>query len=174
MSQHSTSDNMRYPNFIKACLYASLSSFVSWSASATTVIYQDNEINIEQTLSDTEQLWVTPTDLTRVNNFVLKPEGACLAELCVPIRRDPASNMVKQHDQQLWFNLTGFAEKLKQSYVQDSDSQTWSFGDFPVNRERFLNNAVAPNFSLKDRNGDMVNLADFRGKKVLLLTWASW
>ena len=32
----------------------------------------------------------------------------------------------------------------------------------------------APNFSLKDANGDTVNLADYRGKVVLVNFWATW
>ena len=32
----------------------------------------------------------------------------------------------------------------------------------------------APDFELKDRDGNVVRLSDFRGKKVLLVTWASW
>ena len=32
----------------------------------------------------------------------------------------------------------------------------------------------APNFSLKDADGDAVNLADYRGKVVLVNFWATW
>ena len=32
----------------------------------------------------------------------------------------------------------------------------------------------APNFTLPDMNGRAHSLADYRGKKVLLITWASW
>ena len=32
----------------------------------------------------------------------------------------------------------------------------------------------AADFTLPDLNGKMHSLADFRGKKVLLLTWGSW
>ncbi len=33
---------------------------------------------------------------------------------------------------------------------------------------------LAPDFALPDREGRTVRLSDFRGKRVLLLTWASW
>ncbi|MCZ6597977.1 MAG: redoxin domain-containing protein [Planctomycetota bacterium] len=33
---------------------------------------------------------------------------------------------------------------------------------------------LAPDFALPDRHGNLVRLSDFRGKKVLLYTWASW
>ena len=32
----------------------------------------------------------------------------------------------------------------------------------------------APDFELKDQHGKRVRLSQFRGKKVLLVTWASW
>ena len=32
----------------------------------------------------------------------------------------------------------------------------------------------APNFSLKDANGDVANLADYKGKVVLVNFWATW
>jgi peroxiredoxin len=34
--------------------------------------------------------------------------------------------------------------------------------------------AAAPNFTLPDLNGNMVNLTDYRGKVVLLNIWATW
>ncbi|HIA47196.1 MAG TPA: redoxin domain-containing protein [Candidatus Hydrogenedentes bacterium] len=33
---------------------------------------------------------------------------------------------------------------------------------------------MAPDFEIADRNGKMIRLSDYRGKKVLLVTWASW
>ncbi|HIG27115.1 MAG TPA: redoxin domain-containing protein, partial [Verrucomicrobiales bacterium] len=42
----------------------------------------------------------------------------------------------------------------------------------PLHREGFLQNASAPDFEMEDRNGKTVKLSDYRGKKVLLITWA--
>ena len=33
---------------------------------------------------------------------------------------------------------------------------------------------MAPDFALPDREGKLVRLSDFKGKKVLIVTWASW
>jgi peroxiredoxin len=33
---------------------------------------------------------------------------------------------------------------------------------------------MAPDFAVPDRKGRVVRLSDFRGKKVLVVTWASW
>jgi len=149
-----------------------LSSFAA--AQSATVLYNERVVEIERTLPDATELWVTPADLTRVNDFVLKPEGACLAELCIPVLQDRDSDMYVTRSNQGWFNLTGLADKLQQAYVSDFDDGVWSFGAMPLERQSFLRGGMAPDFEMADRDGNPVKLSDFRGKKVLLLTWASW
>ncbi|PCJ23519.1 MAG: hypothetical protein COA96_11655 [SAR86 cluster bacterium] len=73
-----------------------------------------------------------------------------------------------------WFNVTELADKLQQAHVTDYADGVWSFGVLPLERQSFFRGAVAPDFALPDRDGNIVRLSDFRGKKVLLLTWASW
>jgi hypothetical protein len=117
-------------------------------------------------------LWVSPEDLTRINGFVLKPEGACLDELCIPIRS--GSNLLKTLDGASWFNVAAFADLLEQSYVVDEQSRVWSFGEIPAAREAMLASAQAPDFELLDRQGKVVRMADYKGKKALVITWSSW
>jgi hypothetical protein len=50
----------------------------------------------------------------------------------------------------------------------------WYFGARTEEQNSFTKSLVAPNFTLPDMNGKRHSLRDFRGKKVLLLTWASW
>ncbi len=152
----------------------SASVAIASESASTTVLYLDRVVPIEQTLADPSDLWVTPTDLTRVNDFVLKPEGACLEELCIPIDQSEGSDIVLNRGDQKWFSLTAFARKLGQEYVADQETRVWSFGTIPVTRSSFLQNAKAPAFTLPNRRGEPVSLADFRGRKVLILSWASW
>ena len=139
-----------------------------------TVLYQDRTVELVRTLDDPNDLWVVPDDLPRVNDFVLKPEGACLAELCVPVRQDRDSELFVTRAGQGWFNVTELARRLQQSFVADHEHAVWSFGNIPVTRNAFLQSAMAPDFALPDREGKLVRLSDFRGKKVLVITWASW
>lgn len=143
-------------------------------AQSTTVLYNERVVSIEQTLPDATDLWVKPEDLTRINDFVLKPEGACLEELCIPVLQDRDSDMYVTRQSQGWFNVTGLAEKLQQAFVVDHEDSVWSFGTLPLERQSFFRGGEAPDFELTDREGNLVRLADYRGKKVLLLTWASW
>ena len=143
-------------------------------ADAATVLTNDGAVTVERTLDDPSDLWVMPEDLTRINGFVLKPEGACLDAICIPVRQDADNDMVVTREGQRWFNVTGLARKLNQSYAFDAEAQVWSFGKVPATRSNFLDSAIAPDFELPDHQGNPVRLSDFRGKKVLLVTWASW
>jgi hypothetical protein len=129
-----------------------------------TVLYNDRTVKLDKIRPDGKDLWVRAADLPRINEFELKPQGACRADMCIPI-----SKKLKAGE---WFNLTGFAQKLGQTVVQDSG--VWSFGEIPVVRGNFYNSRTAPDFAVPDRKGRIVHLSDFRGKKVLVLTWASW
>ena len=73
-----------------------------------------------------------------------------------------------------WFNLTGFARKIGEVVVADSVARVWSFGEIPVLSGSYLSSRMAPDFAVPDRSGKVVHLSDFRGKKVLVVTWASW
>ena len=151
-----------------------LASAPAMSAEAVTVLYRDDAIRVERTLPDPTDLWVTAEDLPRINGFVLKPEGACLDELCIPIRQDRDSDIFLARDPDRWVSVTELADRLGQQYVADREARVWSFGEIPATRRAFLEEGMAPDFTLPDRAGEPVKLSDFRGKKVLLITWASW
>jgi hypothetical protein len=134
-----------------------------------TVLYDDRAVTLTTARSEPQvkdALWVRKTDLPRINDFELKPQGACRADLCIPISRA----MVRGE----YFNLTAFARTIGESCVADATARVWSFSEIPVLRGAFLSSRMAPDFSLADRKGRLVRLSGFRGKKVLVLTWASW
>jgi hypothetical protein len=130
----------------------------------STVLYQDRPVTLDQSRPDGNELWVRAADLPRINEFEVKPQGACRADVCIPLSKN-----LRQGE---WFHLTGFARKIGETFV--ADSGVWSFGEIPVVRAGFLNSRIAPDFAVPDRKGHVVHLSDFRGKKVLVVTWASW
>jgi hypothetical protein len=129
-----------------------------------TILYADRIIPLPKVRAQAKDLWIRGADLPRVNEFELKPQGACRADVCIPIPKD-----LKNGD---WFNLTGFARKVRQAWV--ADAGVWSFGEFPLLRQANYASRSAPDFAVPDRKGRVVHLSDFRGKKVLVVTWASW
>jgi peroxiredoxin len=158
----------------RIALFAVLAACVSLEAMATTVIHAGNVTTLSNTLPDANDLWVLTDDIPKVNGFVLKPEGMCRDDICIPLRQDEDSDLVLSRSGKKWLSLTQFARNLKQAYARDLETDTWSFGDIPLTRDRFLHAAMAPDFELQDRQGKSVRLSDFRGKKVMLVTWASW
>jgi hypothetical protein len=132
--------------------------------STATVLYGERSVSLDRARLDGNELWVRPKDLPRINEFELKPQGACRADICIPIPKSLTKGG--------WFHLTGFARKTGEAFV--ADSGVWSLGEIPVLRGAFLNSRIAPEFSVPDRKGRAVRLSDFHGKKVLVLTWASW
>jgi hypothetical protein len=139
-----------------------------------TVLHNEQTVVIDQVLSDPVNLWVPPEHLESVNGFTLKPEGACFEDICIPIKQDVDSDLFVTRQGQKWINVTGLANKLQQPYVADRSNSVYSFGAVPATRQSFLESAVAPDFALKDRNGKTVTLSDFHGKKLMIVTWASW
>lgn len=141
---------------------------------ASTVLYLDRVIPVDSTLADPNDLWVAANELSRVNGFELKDEGACLDDICVPVRQDEYSNLYVNRKSKGWLNVTELARRLKQPYVVDHDADVWSFGTIPVTRRSFVKDHMAPDFVLNDETGKPIRLSQFRDKKVLLITWASW
>ena len=136
---------------------------------STTVLYQGKKITLDET-GEGDDLLIRSEDLPAVNGFELKPEGACFADLCIPIKDDM---LVEQNGRQ-WFNLTASANLLDQQYVADIESRVWSFAEIPAKRENMMVNAMAPDFEIEDRQGNVIRMADFKGKKALIVTWSSW
>ena len=69
--------------------------------------------------------------------------------------------------------MLAFAGLVHQPVAHDAALSTWYFGERSDQQQR-LASLEAPNFTLPDVNGKPHSLADFKGKKVLLVTWASW
>lgn len=136
---------------------------------STTVLYQGKTITLSETGSG-DSLLIRPEDLSRVNGFQLKPEGVCFADLCVPMQ----DHLLVQRDGKQWFDLAAFADLLGQAYVADKAARVWSFAEIPAKRESMMVNAMAPDFEVKDRRGNVIRMADFKGKKTLVVTWSSW
>ncbi len=136
---------------------------------STTVLYQGKAVTLSET-GNGDGLLIRPEDLSRVNGFELKPEGACFKDMCIPMNDD----LLVEQDGRQWFDLTAFADLLGQPYVADRESRVWSFAEIPAKREGMLVNAMAPEFEVTDRQGKVVRLADFKGKKALIVTWSSW
>ncbi len=163
----------RYLVFLGLVLHALIPSVAAVAdEQAVTVVVNDGAIEIEGALVDGQHLWVTAKDVTRINGFEPKPEGFCSADICIPIPK--SEDWVRTENDERYFSVTRFAEKIDQAVVVDAERHVWGFGSVPLLQRTLFTEAMAPDFALEDRQGNVVRLSDFRGKKVLVLTWASW
>ena len=136
---------------------------------SATVLYQGKTITVAK-VGPGPGLLIQPTDLPSINGYEVKPEGACFEDLCVPLN----DSILRDIDGQQWFDLTAFADLLGQVYVADEAANVWSFADIPSHRQNTLVDAMAPDFEVTDRQGNVIRMADLKGKKALIVTWSSW
>lgn len=60
------------------------------------------------------------------------------------------------------------------SDTQQASPEAKSLLDYAIRKKKTENGAVAPQFTLKDINGNTVSLSDYKGKYILIDFWASW
>lgn len=147
-----------------------------------TVVYDDRATEVTPaavTGVNASDLWLTPTDLKSATGFEVKPQGVCRAELCFPLPKARMKDFLRDekspdaHGTSSWFNLTAFAALVHQPVAHDDAAGMWYFG-LRADQQQRLASLRAPDFTLPDITGKMHSLSDFRGKKVFLITWASW
>ena len=137
-----------------------------------TVLARENTLVIERALVGDGELLVPLENVEAITGFKVKPEGMCVDDLCIPIPAN--SSWITDHAGAKYFNLMKFAAKMDQVYAVDAENSVWSFTAVPRAQTAPLMAGQAPDFALPDRTGKTVRLSDFRGKKVLIITWASW
>jgi hypothetical protein len=111
-------------------------------------------------------LHVDPEAFAAGTGWVVKPEGVCRAEVCVPLPSDARTD-----DDRL--DVRVIADRLGMPLVHDEPHRFWALG--PETRTgRVLTSVEAPPLELPDFDGNPFRLSSLRGQKVLLVAWASW
>ena len=128
----------------------------------TTILTEAEEFNVESTSG----LWLAADAAARVTGWTLKPEGMCRDEQCVPL---PSTAVTAGR-----VDVEAFWRRLGHPVLASDDRQTWMLGTGAEERNAALAGLTAPDFTLSDLSGTPRTLSDLRGKKVLLVTWASW
>jgi len=132
-----------------------------------TVIDDGRAIGLDATIAG-DRIRVTPMALAAGLGWKLEPQGLCRGEVCVPVRDRAALVSPEGVD------LAGFARALGRSYAADPDERVAVLGAPAADRAARLASLEAPDFSLPDLSGRLHSLSDQRGKKTLLIAWASW
>ena len=115
-------------------------------------------------------LWLTGGDAERATGWRLKPEGFCQDDVCVPAPAGQEGDYVRGDE----VNVSAFWRLMGRPAVASADGDAWFLGAGAQARNDALLSLEAPNFTLPDFSGKLHSLTDFRRKRVLLITWASW
>jgi hypothetical protein len=99
-----------------------------------------------------------PATFEARSGWMIKPEGACRGDACVPL---PAP-----------FDLRQLAGRLGMAVVHDEKHRLWAMG--PGSEGRVLASAELPDIVLPDQHGRDFALRSLRGTKVFMIAWASW
>ena len=114
-----------------------------------------------------ERLDVDPDAFARRTGWTVKPEGACKAEVCVPLPADARTSSGA-------LDVGVVAGRLGMPLVRDDAHDLWALGPETAVTGRALSSAVAPDLTLPDIDGRPFALSSLRGQKVVLVAWASW
>ena len=98
----------------------------------------------------------------------LKPEGLCRGAVCIPVRDRSAL------ERDGGIDLEALADALGRPLALDVDERAAALGTPAADRTQSMASLEAPDFTLPDLEGRMHSLSEHRGKKVLLIAYASW
>ena len=107
-------------------------------------------------------------DVEAALGWKLTREGLCRGSVCIPVR-DRASLV---HDGGL--DLEAFAALLDRPLALDAEERAAALGERAEDRAAALATLEAPDFTLPDLSGRLHTLSDHRGRKALLIAYASW
>ena len=113
-------------------------------------------------------LLIAPETLRAVLGWVVKDNALCRAAVCLPLAAHPGVQCNGAID------LAALAALLRMPLAVSTAHRVISIAESPQDQGAVLRGGTAPDFALADLAGRTHRLSDYRGSKVLLVTWASW
>jgi len=135
-----------------------------------TLLTESGEHEVRGPEPSPEALWCSANDALQATGWEAKPEGLCKGSVCVPLPPGREREFVDGGR----INLAALWRHLGQPAVRSERGHAWVLGESARERKATLASLEAPDFALPDPSGRMHRLSDYRGKKVFLVTWASW
>ena len=109
-------------------------------------------------------LEIPKADFEAQTGWSLKPEGACKGDRCVPLQGiDPAAHTV---------DVRILSKTLGMPIVHDEVHGLYAVG--PESGGPLLASAECPEIVLPDLAGKEFSISSLRGRKVVIVSWASW
>ena len=136
----------------------------------TTLIYAGRAPYRTAATPEGDDLWLSSEELEAATGWALEPQGLCQGDRCVRIPHGREHELVRETK----VNLAALARLLEQPVLRDDAHAVWYVSDAAPARRAATQSLEAPDFTLPDLEGRLHSLADYRGKKVFLVSWASW
>jgi hypothetical protein len=105
---------------------------------------------------------VSAAELERVTGWGLKPEGLCRGERCVPFASASTGAI----------DLADVSRALGMPLVVEPRAGLWALG--PEAGGKALASATMPDLELPDLDSRPFRFSSLRGRKALIVAWASW
>jgi len=137
------------------------------ASSTVTVIYESRSVEVEATVRG-DAIRLAPEGLARALGWELKPHGLCRGDTCVPVR-DRAALVTDDG-----IDVAALARLLDRPLAIEAAEGVAVLGASAGDRAARLASLEAPDFTLPDLDGRLHSLHDQRGRKTLLVAWASW
>ena len=115
-----------------------------------------------------ERVMIPASSLRKALGYELKPEGLCRGEVCFPVR-DRAALVAGDA-----LDLAELARVTARPFALDVAEGAAALGTSAEERRDAIRSLAAPDFTLPDFSGVGHTLSAYRGKKVLLVAYASW
>ena len=132
----------------------------------TLTLLHDGRVD-EIAVADLALPTISPEQVESLLGWELKPEGLCKGYMCIPVDQD---DLVREDG----LDLGVLADALQRPLVTEEKHAVASLGASHHDRAEALDSLDAPDFTLPDLAGNLHSLSDERGKKVLLVAYASW
>ena len=144
----------------------------AYTARMTTVtmVYEGSVVSAAAEPAD-ENLWLAPAALYAGTGMELTAAGFCRGSICIPIPPERRAEFVRGDG---GLNVAALARHRGQAVVHDDERRVWAFGAPPEARAANRPSLEAPEFTLPDLDGRLHSLSDARGRKAVLIAWASW
>jgi hypothetical protein len=134
---------------------------------ATVTIISDEVRSVDAVTTD-GRLLVEPARLPDALGWELKPEGLCRGGVCVPVGDVAALSVEGRLD------VAAVADALGCLSVVDTGAGMVAVALPAEQRRQALDGLKAPDFTLPDLDGTAHSLAEWRGRKKLLVAFANW
>ncbi|MBI3993427.1 MAG: hypothetical protein HY342_09140 [Candidatus Lambdaproteobacteria bacterium] len=135
-----------------------------------SVMVGNERHEVSDAVGQNDALWLPQWAVEEVTGWRLKPQGFCRDDVCVPVPPGRQTEFVDGGR----VNVAAFWRLLEAPALHDADGGLWVLGESAGRRAAQLESLEAPDFRLPDLAGRVHALSDLHGRKVLLVTWASW